>query len=721
MKAAIATLGRGKGLVYAYDETKGRGLSSVTQQFRENTMTPKNHQEQKASDMQVELLTKAMEKAVKNDGLFLNAEHHVAPSLFPRGKSTAGFNSLILGLRADESSYKTGVYTLFNEAKKADISIKQKEHGIPVMFTKWDTYANVKNPEVTVSKDEYKAMSQADQALYRPKPTRELRTLFNLDQTTMSAVKKEDYEAIVKQKGNPQDRGLDTKKDTPYRTAVNDFLVNIKTNLVDVKLDSTGLGHYDAAKDKVLLPKQSKFENYEEYAQELLREVVSATGHQERLARQGVEVSGGKMPEQDKVNRERLIVELASAVKMQEMGMAARLSPESQALVPEWTKAMKEDPCYLDNVAVSVNTALDVIAKAQRGEKVEYASVRNEQQTAKLAEAIGQKGKVAIDNIQMMKDDNNRWTVFIKPEGQPGFNLYPEHDDLNRFFTTIKKGPDEAIDKLRAELGQKYYAMGTSNPQLKVDLFGKDTPQADLDRIDKVSIFRAKDERLLILPTIDGTKQKARELTPTQWQRMWLSDDMARCKAALAANVYKDVLHPELAQQQNQEQQQEQQQKEKTEQAPVKESEKKEEKKKEEKEKEAKEKAKQETVSPILKQYLDLKKKHPDALLLFRCGDFYESYMDDAKKASNILNLTLTRNNKLKDPEGKPLAMAGFPYHALDTYLPKLIRAGERVAICDQIENHKKQSQVSEMVSKADPKPEVKQDEEQEQHRGMHR
>lgn len=64
--------------------------------------------------------------------------------------------------------------------------------------------------------------------------------------------------------------------------------------------------------------------------------------------------------------------------------------------------------------------------------------------------------------------------------------------------------------------------------------------------------------------------------------------------------------------------------------------------------------------SPILKQYLDLKKKHPDAILLFRCGDFYETYMQDAEKASKVLGITLTRSSKSKNPEGKPLAMAGF-------------------------------------------------------------
>ena len=91
-------------------------------------------------------------------------------------------------------------------------------------------------------------------------------------------------------------------------------------------------------------------------------------------------------------------------------------------------------------------------------------------------------------------------------------------------------------------------------------------------------------------------------------------------------------------------------------------------------------------LSPMLKQFYELKAKHPDAVLLFRCGDFYETYGEDAEDVSKILGITLTKNTKRKDKDGKPLALAGFPHHALDTYLPKLIRAGKRVAICDQLE-----------------------------------
>jgi len=95
-------------------------------------------------------------------------------------------------------------------------------------------------------------------------------------------------------------------------------------------------------------------------------------------------------------------------------------------------------------------------------------------------------------------------------------------------------------------------------------------------------------------------------------------------------------------------------------------------------------------LTPMMRQFFDLKSKHPDALFLFRCGDFYETYCDDAIEAAKILGITLTRRNNGKaGTESSAAEMAGFPHHALDTYLPKLIRAGKRVAICDQLEDPK--------------------------------
>ena len=96
--------------------------------------------------------------------------------------------------------------------------------------------------------------------------------------------------------------------------------------------------------------------------------------------------------------------------------------------------------------------------------------------------------------------------------------------------------------------------------------------------------------------------------------------------------------------------------------------------------------AKNPAETPMMKQFYDIKRMHPDAILLFRCGDFYETYADDAVRASEVLGITLTRRSSATPGS---VAMAGFPYHALDNYLPKLVRAGLRVAICDQLEDPK--------------------------------
>ena len=89
----------------------------------------------------------------------------------------------------------------------------------------------------------------------------------------------------------------------------------------------------------------------------------------------------------------------------------------------------------------------------------------------------------------------------------------------------------------------------------------------------------------------------------------------------------------------------------------------------------------------MMKQFQDMKRQHPDAILLFRCGDFYETYSEDAVTASRVLGITLTRRNQ--KGASKDIEMAGFPYHALENYLPRLVRSGFRVAICDQLEDPK--------------------------------
>ena len=337
------------------------------------------------------------------------------------------------------------------------------------------------------------------------------------------------------------------------------------------------------------------------------------------------------------------------------------------------------------------------------------------------SEAVTHSRDIGFDNVQLVKDDKERWALYIKPEGKEGFAVYPDKGDLNHFFTTLKQSMDN-IERVREELAQKYYAMAEAKPDLKVDIFGGNEQEVDLNRIQRVAVFRAKSGECLCAATIDGKKLQPRSVSPSQWQRLWVAPDRDSYKQNLAASLFADVLQKDNnVEQSTQEKQEEATEVKQAETAIVdkhdeqkevvlkedKSSEQREEKKQEEKKEEKKdEKAVKAAVSPLVQQYLDLKKKHPDAILLFRCGDFYETYKDD---------------------EGKPLAMAGFPYHALDTYLPKLIRAGERVAICDQLEMPKQTTSskrgITEMVSpgKETGKQMAQESQETEQHTSLRR
>ena len=170
--------------------------------------------------------------------------------------------------------------------------------------------------------------------------------------------------------------------------------------------------------------------------------------------------------------------------------------------------------------------------------------------------AVKQADKPWFEKIQMVQDDKNRWALFIKPEGNAGYSVYPEKDDLNRFFTTLKQSLDN-IDKVRGELARKYYALAESKPDLKVDLFHTADESIDLNRIQRVAVFKTKNGAILCAPTIDNRKPQPRSVTPQQWQRMWVAEDRNSFKQHLAATLFADVLNKSQAQEQTSSERQE--------------------------------------------------------------------------------------------------------------------------------------------------------------------
>lgn len=347
-------------------------------------MKEKSDFEKRAAEKQVALLTEALTSAVNANGHWLNASGKLYPKLYPKGFSVSPFNALVLALDSDAKGCKSNLFTQFSEAKARGESVREHEKGVPFLFYNWNKYVNRNHPDDVIPKEAYAALSDQDKQQYKGVKNREIRVLFNIDQTLLPMANEAAYTTALKKDGTMEDRGYGDKEDKQLHGRVNGFLQKMKDNLVNVRQDGTGVAHYDTEKDVVYLPRQRDFEHYNDYVQEMMRQLVSATGHQQRLAREGMVMKNGKAPSEDAVKKERLITELASGVKMLELGLPARLSRDSLGMVDYWTRELKEDHCLIDAIESEVNGALKVLKKAEQGEKVEYASDQHQRETAQI-------------------------------------------------------------------------------------------------------------------------------------------------------------------------------------------------------------------------------------------------------------------------------------------------------------------------------------------------
>lgn len=617
-------------------------------------MKEKSTIEKKAEEKQIELLSTTLSEASNAGGHWLNATGKGYPRFYPRGVSVSPFNALFMGLHSDRNGCKTNLFTLYSDAKARGTSVREHEQGVPFLFYNWNKYVHRNNPEEIISREAYLKLDEEQKKQYKGIHNREIRTLFNIDQTTLPYVEKETYDAILLRDGSAVERGYTEADSRRLHSLFNNFLLKMRDNLVPVRSDGSGMPHYETDKDAVYMPRQRDFEHYNDYVQEALRQIVSATGHQQRLAREGMVMKNGMPPSEDAVKLERLVVEVASGIKMLDLGLPARLSEESLQLVDFWNRELKENPNLMDALESDVNNALEVIHKAEEGEKIEYATLRNRRQTSDMREqmpkhyfvadeirqhpnkenktivividpssksadvilpagaspevdneipgmnkarigralrregiehvrffnpdgawgyrpddgyfaekqvtlarlknwslemlstlnvtpAVKRADEISFDQVQMIQDDKKRWALYIKPENQSGYSIYPDKEDVNRFFSTLKQAMDN-IDKVRMELGHKYYALAETQPDLKVDLFSTEVQDIDLNRIQRVSVFKSRQEGAQCVATIDGKKLQPRSVTPQQWQRMWLAEDRNEYKRNLAATLFADVL-----------------------------------------------------------------------------------------------------------------------------------------------------------------------------------
>lgn len=671
-------------------------------------MAEENINKKTGAERQAEVLVAALERANKNGGTLLNAGQKAMPQFYDKTLRITPVNALIMAMHSDNGEFKTNTYTMFNETHDRSEAVKKGQKGVPFVWQNLNQYVNKDNAEDKISRAEYKSLADAEKAKYKVNPREDVYTVFNIDQTTMSHVHKEEYAKQVEQFGpnRPTDEKL-------LRMDVNKFIQSMKDNLVPIRKDATGIAHYDSKKDTLHIPAQKDFPSYADYVQEVTRQIVHATGVPQRLGREGLSVDGVKTPSEVQQHMEMLVEEIASAHRKLELGMTAKMRPQTVEQLPNIISELKADPTMAQKVLHDVNRTVGMIKKAENGEKIKLIEKPSEKrQQAWASQFPIDKVPLTFTQISMLKDDEGKWTLAAKPENARTFAVHPSREDVSLYFDMMKNDHDEThVNEFKTQFAQKYYSVVAATPEKEANIFRSNASQDALDLISKVNAFKTKDNKILLVATIGDEKQKSVQISQSQWQRMWLADDKQDYKTHLAAILYSDVLagkleemkrsiSPDVEGTQLHEENEH----------------------REYHEEEKRQQQQMSNVPPIIKQYNDLKQKHPDALLLFRCGDFYETYKEDAVKASNILGITLTKHSKRMDEEGKPLKMAGFPYHALDTYLPKLIRAGERVAICDQLESPRQKTSQQE-ENKQEAKQEVKEvvSAQKEERHGMHR
>ena len=723
-------------------------------------MKEKSQIEKNAQEKQVALLSTALNEASNAGGHWLNATGKGYPKFYPKGVAVSPFNGLFMALHSDRNGCKTNLFTLYSDAKARGTAVREHEQGVPFLFYNWNKYVHRNNPEDIISREAYLKLDEEVRKQYKGVHNREIRTLFNIDQTTFPYVDKEAYDSVLLKDGSAVERGYSEADERRLHGRFNGFLLKMRDNLVPVRSDGSGMPHYETDKDAVYMPRQRDFEHYNDYVQEALRQIMSATGHQQRLAREGMVMKNGMAPSEDALKQERLVVEVASGIKMLELGLPARLSDESLKLVEYWNRELKENPCLIDALESDVNNALEVIRKAEKGEKIEYATLRNRRQTSDMKEqlpkhyfvadeikqhpnkedktivividpakksadvilpagaslevdneipgmnkarigralrregiesvrffnpdgalgyrpddsyfaekqvslarlknwtmetlstldvtsAVKRANDVNITRAEMIPDDKRRWALYIKPENKEGYSVYPDKEDVNRFFSTLKQSMDN-IEKVRMELAHKYYALAEVQPTLKVDLFSTEAQDIDLNRIQRVSVYKTKQGETQCVATIDGQKMQPRSVTPQQRQRMMVAEEKTEYKRHLAATLFADVLRKGQTLEENTSEKQEKETaRQQSREATVKRT----------------DEVVQEPASPrnglpirnlpeqLYGRYKEIKDGQQEAIVLFKHEGSYYASMYDAETIANELKLPPHKKHLSYDPD----------------------------------------------------------------------
>lgn len=622
-------------------------------------------------ERQKEVLIEALERAAKENGLFLNTNYKQQPHFYNKELQITPVNSLMMAMHSDNGNFKSNAYTTFQNLQANNAAIRRGQKGVPFIWSNLNEYVEIANPENKITKDSFNKLSEEDKGRYRVNPKENVFTLFNLDQTTIPFVHKDSYKTHINDTG--QTAPHDEKE---LRIDINKYIQKMRENLLPIRRDGIGVAHYDANRDLIHIPAQKEFDTYPEYVQAVTREIVRATGVPQRLNREGTMSS-----DKEKQARESLVEDLVSAHKLLEFGLPSKLKKTTIENVPSIIKHIKETPNYTENLFRDINRAVGMMKKAEKGEKikvneretVELLNVNSQEQAQRNTQENQVSKAVSFEQITILKDDNEKWTLVARPNEQKPFAIHPSKQDISMYFDSLKNPNKEEGVSIRTELAQKYYVLSLQHPELKVDIFNTGATQENIEKIDRVNVFRTKDQKNMIIAYVDGKALQPIELNKSLYQRFWLTDNRSAYKVALAASLYAETLNNIKKEGTKQAQE--------VEQTATKEQ---------SKQSEVSHDTAEKNIPPIMEQYKALKKNYSDALLLFRKGNYYIAYSDDAVTLSKKHDLEIKTEKNHYENEKTPLRSASFPASSLDGNLPKLIRSGSRVAICTPNEEEQK-------------------------------
>lgn len=637
------------------------------------------------------------------------------------GRPYTGSNAFLCQIHTTMEHYRMPVYLTIKQIRDAGAMIKKGEHSIPIF--KWDLRIKDKDGK-KLSESDYRNMTKEEQAECTVRPYLKVYNEWNIDQTNLEEVNKEKYDTILKRfKSEPikDEVGM-------YKNEAFDNLLKEQSWVCPIEYEKFNeSAFYSPKRDQIVVPSKKQFnisntpedvfKDGMEFYGTTIHEMAHSTGHESRLGRDGIV----KIDQfgSDQYAKEELVAELTSALIGNAMGFDSRIRENNIAYLQNWIGSLKKDPKFLKSVMSDVNKSskmvLEHIDEQRRklGEKAlldgsldgEEEKNKNEQQLEELKEEEAEKKASSIVKEEVRKEHHKQEAEKDKQEKDKANQAAAEEKKEQQEKKEESKEVSEATAKALTHAALLVGALSAAKQNEGIwmnksqkgnaEFINTHTPitaynnimmnlNSDANKY-KTNVYTyynpAKENHMPVKQNEKGMEfhwtswgyqnamDKDEVITSKQFDK--LPDDEKSFYTKHATRVVQNIYNVEqttmnannhdayvelLKAKGSQLSQNEKEQKGK--------------------------------YSSIMKQWKELKGKHPDALLLFRIGDFYEMYKQDAKRGSEVLGITLTKMNGSKD-----FHLAGFPHQALDTYLPKLIRAGERVAICDQLESKKTVSQ----------------------------